>query len=53
VPTLLLGDNKQAGRWSRDDMITNGNRFIERMYSKVWEGVLAGDVETRYIRVDK
>jgi len=49
MPTLLLGDNKQAGRWSRDDMITNGNRFIERMYFKVREGVLAGDVETRYI----
>ena len=49
MPTLLLGDNKQAGRWSRDDMITNGNRFIERMYFKVRAGVLAGDVETRYI----
>ena len=48
-PTLLTGDNKQAGRWSRDDMITNGNRFIERMYFKVREGIEAGDVETRYI----
>jgi len=48
-PTLLAGDNKQAGRWSRDDMITNGNRFIERMYFKVREGIEAGDVETRYI----
>eukprot|EP01046_Picozoa_sp_COSAG06_P028845 COSAG06_NODE_2630_length_6548_cov_3.312045_5_plen_291_part_00 len=31
------------------EMESNGNRFIERMYFKVREGVLAGDVETRYI----
>ena len=49
APTLLLGDNKQAGRWAREDMITNGNRFIERMYFKVREGVKAGAVEPRYI----
>jgi hypothetical protein len=48
-PTLLLGDNKQAGRWSRTNMITNGNRFIERMYHKVREFVEAGAIETRYI----
>ena len=30
-PTLLLGDNTRAGRWAREDMVTNGNRFIERM----------------------
>jgi len=28
---------------------TSGNRFIERMYFKVREGVQAGDVEARYI----
>ena len=27
----------------------SGNRFIERMYFKVREGVQAGDVEARYI----
>ena len=48
-PTLMLGDNKQAGRWSRTEMVTNGNRFIERQYHKVREFVLAGDLETRYI----
>jgi|EP01046_Picozoa_sp_COSAG06_P027725 hypothetical protein len=32
VPMELRGDNKQAGRWGRENMITNGNRFIERMY---------------------
>ena len=48
-PTKLLGDNKQAGRWAREDMITNGNRFIERMYFKVREGVQAGHIEPRYI----
>ena len=30
-------------------MITNGNRFIERMYFKVREGVQAGHIEPRYI----
>ena len=48
-PTLLLGDNVAAGRWAMEDMITSGNRFIERMYFKVREGVQAGDVEARYI----
>ena len=33
-PTIALGDNVQAGRWAREDMITVGNRFIERMYFK-------------------
>ena len=32
-----------------EDMITSGNRFIERMYFKVREGVENGDVEARYI----
>eukprot|EP01043_Picozoa_sp_COSAG02_P008231 COSAG02_NODE_260_length_26771_cov_3110.350817_2_plen_138_part_00 len=33
-PTVLEGDNKQAGKWGREDMITGGNRFIERQYFK-------------------
>ncbi len=32
-----------------EDMITVGNRFIERMYFKVREGVENGDVDPRYI----
>ena len=32
--TILLGDNQQAGKWSREDMVTSGNRFIERQYYK-------------------
>ena len=44
VPMELRGDNKQAGRWGRENMITNGNRFIERMYMKVREGVRNGDI---------
>ena len=39
----------QAGRWATEDMITVGNRFIERMYFKVREGVMNGDIEPRYI----
>eukprot|EP01043_Picozoa_sp_COSAG02_P011787 COSAG02_NODE_440_length_22296_cov_173.657386_13_plen_69_part_00 len=30
-------------------MITNGNRFIERMYFKVREGFEKGDIDPRYI----
>ena len=30
-------------------MITVGNRFIERMYFKVREGVENGDIDPRYI----
>ena len=48
-PTLMLGDNKQAGRWARTEMITNGNRFIERQYHKVRDFILHGDLEARYI----
>ena len=48
-PTIALGDNVQAGRWATEDMITVGNRFIERMYFKVREGVTNGDIEPRYI----
>ena len=44
VPMELRGDNEQAGRWGRENMITNGNRFIERMYMKVREGVRNGDI---------
>ena len=46
---MTLGDNVQAGRWATEDMITVGNRFIERMYFKVREGVENGDVDPRYI----
>ena len=49
TPTLMLGDNKQACQWSRIEMVTNSNRFIERQYHKVREFILAGDLETRYI----
>ena len=48
-PTVALGDNVQAGRWATEDMITVGNRFIERMYFKVREGVEKGDIDPRYI----
>ena len=48
-PTLMLGDNKQAGRWARTEMITNGNRFIERQYHKVREFIMQGHLEARYI----
>ena len=43
-PTLMLGDNKQACRWSRTEMVTNGNKFIERQYHKVREFILANSV---------
>ena len=51
-PTLMLGDNKQACRWSRTEMVTNGNRLIERQYHKVRDFILAGDLETRYMYIN-
>ena len=43
------GDNKQANKWAREDMVTSGNRFIERQYYKVRDWVRRGKIETRYI----
>ena len=48
-PTVLLGDNKQAGKWGREDMITNGNRFIERQYYKVRDWIRKGELDSRWI----
>ena len=48
-PTILLGDNKQAGKWSREDMITSGNRFIGRQYYKVRDWIRTGVLESRYV----
>ena len=48
-PTVLEGDNKQAGKWGREDMITSGNRFIERQYFKVRDWIRRGDLDARYI----
>ena len=45
----MLGDNKQANKWAREDMVTSGNRFIERQYYKVRDWVRRGKIETRYI----
>ena len=48
-PSVMLGDNKQANKWAREDMITSGNRFIERQYYKVRDWVRRGQIETRYV----
>ena len=48
-PTKVLGDNEQAGRCSREDMITAGNRFIERQYFKTKEGIEKGEIETLWV----
>jgi len=48
-PTILLGDNQQAGKWSREDMVTSGNRFIERQYYKVRDWIRTGVLESRYV----
>ena len=36
-PTIIEGDNLQANRWASSDLITTGNKFIERDYFKVNE----------------
>ena len=43
--TPLIGDNRQAKRWGREDMITDGNRFIEREYFIVREYVKMDAIE--------
>ncbi len=41
-PTIIEGDNLQANRWAPSDLITTGNKFIERDYFKVKEWIEAG-----------
>ena len=36
-PAIIEGDNLQANRWASSDLITTGNKFIERDYFKVNE----------------
>ena len=47
--TPMLGDNRQALKWSREDYITPGNRYYARdlRYSK--RRVEDGTCDTRYI----
>ena len=40
---------EQAGKWSREDMVTNGNRFIERQYYKVRDWIRKGELDSRYV----
>ena len=47
--TIMEGDNLQAGKWASSDMMTNGNKFIERDYHKVKEWVVAGYIEPRHV----
>ena len=46
-PTIIEGDNLQANRWASSDLITTGNKFIERDYFKVKEWIEAGHLEPR------
>ena len=48
-PTIIEGDNLQANRWASSDLITTGNKFIERGYFKVKEWVEAGHLEPRHV----
>ena len=48
-PTIIEGDNLQANRWASSDLITTGNKFIERDYFKVKEWIEAGYMEPRHV----
>ena len=48
-PTIIEGDNLQANRWASSDLITTGNKFIERDYFKVKEWIEAGYLEPRHV----
>ena len=49
-PTVIECDNKQALGWSTEQMVTNGNRFIERDYHKVKEWVEMGHLDPRHVK---
>ena len=49
-PTVIECDNKQALGWSTEQMVTNGNRFIERDYHKVKEWVEMGYLDPRHVK---
>ena len=48
-PTIIEGDNLQANRLASSDLITTGNKFIERDYFKVKEWIEAGHLEPRHV----
>ena len=48
-PTIVESDNKQCCGWATEEMVTNGNRFIERDYHKVKEWVQMGHIEPRHV----
>ena len=50
IPTVIECDNKQALGWSTEQMVTNGNRFIERDYHKVKEWVEMGHLDPRHVK---
>ena len=49
-PTIIEGDNLQANRWASSDLITTGNKFIERDYFKVKEWIEAGYLEPSVVK---
>ena len=48
-PTVMLGDNKQADRWAREHMVSDGNRYIERDFHRIVDAVKRGDIEPRHV----
>ena len=48
-PTVVLGDNDQATRLSREDIVTPGNRYIRADYHFAKECVELGDVCSRRV----
>ena len=49
APTIVLGDNKQAVKWSREDYVTPGNRYYARDLRFIKRRVEDGTIDTRVI----
>ena len=50
APTPMIGDNRNATSWGREQMITDGNRHIDRMYMKVGEATREGTIIPIWIK---
>ena len=49
-PTRMIGDNQNATDWSRELMMTDGNRAVDICYMKIREVVARGEILPEWIK---
>ena len=49
-PTRMIGDNQNATDWSRELMMTDGNRAVDICYMKIREVVAKGEILPEWIK---